>query len=322
MTTRPEAFITSVEVRQGPAHDYVTIWIRHQSVGTLCVGKGDGEQLARRLRGPCPECGLVTQHKCSCRTGEEEARSGRYELTPWMRGALEAMRDPERAQCTRCPKDLQADERTLEVAHGQGFDDVWIREEVERFVDYHYAQGVARYDWQSLLRSWFRRRRAQLDDNARKELPFVLKVSLAGAPNVEPIPQQMDRLELARSVTRRLHATLHAEQLETERRMVESAGNWMAPVMVSTVRLAEISGHDPPPGNWALFEGPREVIDSLLAQHGYPTAEAGPGVPAPSPPAANEPEGVSRPAPAREPPAAGTPPTFDDDAWRDEETIG
>ena len=307
MTTRPEAlFITSVEVRQGPAHDYVTIWVRHQCVGTLCLGKGDGEELRVRLL-----------------AGETSTHGP--DLTPWMRGALDAMREPER--CTRCPKDLQPDERTLDVARGQGFDDVWIREEVERFVDYHYTHGSARFDWQSLLRSWFRRRRVELDERAKRPLPFVLQGALRGAPSGETIPQQLDRrVELARSVTRRLHATIEREGREIDQRMVERAGNWMAPVMVTAVGPVEISGHEPPPGNWAFFEGPREVIDSLLAQHNHTTAEAGPGVPAPSPPAANEPEGVSRPAPAREPPAAGTPPTYSldaiDDAWRDEETIG
>lgn len=50
--TKPEAFITSVRVEQsaGP-HEYVSVWIRGASVGTLCVGKGDGEPLARLLQG-------------------------------------------------------------------------------------------------------------------------------------------------------------------------------------------------------------------------------------------------------------------------------
>jgi hypothetical protein len=52
MTTRPKAFITSVAIEpsKGP-HEYVSVWIRGQNVGTLCVGKGDGEPLAAILRG-------------------------------------------------------------------------------------------------------------------------------------------------------------------------------------------------------------------------------------------------------------------------------
>jgi hypothetical protein len=48
--TKPRAFITSVDLRpsDGP-HEYVTIYIRGQNVGTLCVGKGDGDALALLL---------------------------------------------------------------------------------------------------------------------------------------------------------------------------------------------------------------------------------------------------------------------------------
>jgi len=50
--TDVRAFVTSVAVQQqgkGP-HEYVSVWIRGQNVGTLCVGKGDGERLAAMLR--------------------------------------------------------------------------------------------------------------------------------------------------------------------------------------------------------------------------------------------------------------------------------
>lgn len=331
MTTRPD-FISSVEVRPSAAHDYVTIWIRHANVGTLCVGKGDGEELRARLLG---EPSLLERQADTSeavgfphladaiRTRRDEmgyVNAGeRCTLTPWMRGALQVMRgDAER---TRCPEDLQPDERTLEAARGQGFDDASIRDEVQRFVDYWRGRGEECFDWQTRLRSWFRSRRLHLDERAHTPLPFVAQCARSGASSAETIPQQMDRAELARSFTRRLRATIEGEGRETDRRMLERAANWMAPVLVSTVGPVELSGHEPPPGNWALFEGPREVIDSLLAQHDHTTAEAGPGVPAPPPPAAKEPEGGSRPAPAREPPAAGTPPTTDD-VWRDEETIG
>lgn len=43
-------FVTSVRVEKssGP-HEYVSVWIRGQSVGTLCVGKGDGDALRALL---------------------------------------------------------------------------------------------------------------------------------------------------------------------------------------------------------------------------------------------------------------------------------
>ena len=50
MTTKPRAFITSVDVRpSNGGHEYVTIFVRGQNVGTLCVGKGDAQPLALLL---------------------------------------------------------------------------------------------------------------------------------------------------------------------------------------------------------------------------------------------------------------------------------
>jgi len=75
-----EPFVTSVHIeRGGGAHEYVTVWIRGANVGTLCVGKGDGEKLEALLTG-------------------ERSR----ELTPWMAGALDAMRAPDRGACNMC----------------------------------------------------------------------------------------------------------------------------------------------------------------------------------------------------------------------------
>lgn len=49
---RPRPFITSVDVRtSGARHEYVSVWIRGQNVGTLCVGAGDGEPLKAVLLG-------------------------------------------------------------------------------------------------------------------------------------------------------------------------------------------------------------------------------------------------------------------------------
>lgn len=48
----PRPFITSVRVEgsdgAGP-HEWVSVWIRGQNVGTLCVGKGDGVLLQTLL---------------------------------------------------------------------------------------------------------------------------------------------------------------------------------------------------------------------------------------------------------------------------------
>lgn len=413
MTTRPEAlFITSVDVRQGPAHDYVTIWIRHANVGTLCVGKGDGEELRALLLGEPSllERQAVTSEAVGFPHLADAIRTRRQEmgyvktgepctLTPWMRGALSAMRDPER---TRCPLDLAPDECTLEAARGQGFDDAAIAAQVRSFVDYYHGQGGVRFDWQSLLRVWFRRRRIQLDDarqppvdpalaerartvtrrlhatmdaeqrecarrmveRAGSPVPFVMIGALNGAPNAETIPQQLDRAERAREHLAR--DTVGQAILDAARRgaidtgksvpcprckfpasvglSCPSCGAWVLEVSGPV----ELSGHEPPPGNWALFEGPREVIDSLLAQHDHTTAEAGPGAPAPSPPAANEKPGLES-RPPGVPHAAGAPPTtmqgehactviiddplstarqhaiedsWRDEGWRDEETQG
>jgi hypothetical protein len=51
--SREAPFITSVRVTSsngsdGP-HEYVTVWIRGQSVGTLVVGTGDGVRLQELL---------------------------------------------------------------------------------------------------------------------------------------------------------------------------------------------------------------------------------------------------------------------------------
>ena len=46
-TERPhQPFVTSVRVeRSSGPHEYVSVWIRGANVGTLCVGRGDGEAL-------------------------------------------------------------------------------------------------------------------------------------------------------------------------------------------------------------------------------------------------------------------------------------
>lgn len=51
MAERPsQPFVTSVRVeRSSGPHEYVTVWLRGQNVGTLCVGQGDGDELRALL---------------------------------------------------------------------------------------------------------------------------------------------------------------------------------------------------------------------------------------------------------------------------------
>lgn len=59
-------FVTGVRVEttSGP-HDYVTVWIRGANVGTLCVGKGDGDRIALVLQGcRCVVDGFFERHGC------------------------------------------------------------------------------------------------------------------------------------------------------------------------------------------------------------------------------------------------------------------
>lgn len=387
MTTRQEPFITSVEVRVGGGpHDYVTIWIRHQSVGTLCVGKGDGEELRLRLL-----------------AGETSTHTA--ELTPWMRGALDAMRDVKAGEActldpqqrahvaelnrawelTPCPQDLQPTEHTLEVAQALGFDEQRTQQELRKFIGFYTdVRPEPRLDWQALLRGWLRRSAERSPLTAvSPSVPFSMKGPLEGAPRLrphgpwsthyalaqveqpaqrqhlvcmdcwnasspEPPPAELERfanrqcdacgklerhgvvIDVTASpeyntwrqrvhVQRRISRALAAEGVEVERRMAERAANWLAqdPIaqaVVDAVRDGRMSRPVP------LFEGPcpscgfRSSHGSMCIACGvrfavidHPTAEAGPGAPAPSPPAAIEPEGDSRPAPARVPPAAGAP---------------
>lgn len=61
--TRPQPFITCVRIERGDGpHEYVSVWIRGANVGTLCVGKGEGEPLALILQGcRCPP-GFLDRH--------------------------------------------------------------------------------------------------------------------------------------------------------------------------------------------------------------------------------------------------------------------
>jgi len=64
---RPQAFITSVRLErsQGP-HEYVSLWIRGQNVGTLCVGKGDGDLLRDALLCQCKARKIGPPHDVGC----------------------------------------------------------------------------------------------------------------------------------------------------------------------------------------------------------------------------------------------------------------
>jgi hypothetical protein len=61
--TNQKPFITSVRVQASAGgHEYVSIWIRGANVGTLCVGKGEGEQLARLLQGCSCSAEFLDRH--------------------------------------------------------------------------------------------------------------------------------------------------------------------------------------------------------------------------------------------------------------------
>lgn len=79
--TRPAAapFVTSIRIDRdgGGPHEWVTIYIRGQNVGTLCVGRGDGDELERMLLAPpdTPE------------TAAAKARAARMALEAFAMGA-------------------------------------------------------------------------------------------------------------------------------------------------------------------------------------------------------------------------------------------
>jgi len=95
MTTRPQPFVTSVRVeRSSGPHEYVSIWIRGANCGTLCVGKGDGDELVRRLRGESADGYVeisarlesrgnpVTEHRPDCRWAWDGSTCRCLELSP------------------------------------------------------------------------------------------------------------------------------------------------------------------------------------------------------------------------------------------------
>jgi hypothetical protein len=345
MTTRPEQpFITSVRVEPVGAHETVAIWIRGQCVGTLTVGKGDGEPLAAILRGSdvlaamrrIPDdklrmmasgqwCGHGQYAACaeSVRRAQLDGVSEGEACTeePQHRASVDELRRRP-GELTRCPPGLQPDARTLELTAALRFDAGRVLHETRRFVDYHTSvRPEPRRDWQALLRGWLRRAAEPVAgfrypaQALEYERPF----------HVDP----SDAHDLQREALETLHGLPPGKT-----------------VQLTAVGPLVIEGPEPPPGNWAFFEGDPSIIDRLVRDIVHPTAEAGPGAPAPSPPAANQQPGLeSRPPGA--PPVAGAPPTKlerqlavqrgishalfpatqpmpadDEDAWREEETIG
>lgn len=47
--TKPPAFVSSVRIESSPSHDYVSVWVQGGKAGTLVVGRGQGERIARLL---------------------------------------------------------------------------------------------------------------------------------------------------------------------------------------------------------------------------------------------------------------------------------
>jgi hypothetical protein len=77
----PDPFVTSVQVETNGNHDRVTVFVRHQQVGSLISGKGDGERLQNILlsekyfgTGRVPE-GPITAH---------EKLAWRVQATNWL----------------------------------------------------------------------------------------------------------------------------------------------------------------------------------------------------------------------------------------------
>lgn len=134
----PRPFITSVRVEgsdgAGP-HEWVSVWIRGQNVGTLCVGKGDGEDLKALLLGSAAELGFA------------------------------------RVPCLPCPSDLTPDMMTLQLARHLGFGGAQLADEVERFIGYWQSRDARRVDWQAQLRRHLRQRFESTAPYARPGVP-------------------------------------------------------------------------------------------------------------------------------------------------------
>jgi hypothetical protein len=70
--------ITSTRVETRGAHDHVTVWVDGANTGTLIVGAGDGEALAKILN-PDPEetdttLGLIAGSVERCPLGSDEMK--------------------------------------------------------------------------------------------------------------------------------------------------------------------------------------------------------------------------------------------------------
>ena len=195
-------FITTVEVRasDGP-HEYVSVWIRGQQVGTLCVGKGDGEPL-RALLMP------------SVAAFEEEptvsaARPCAQELCAHARSIIGIDLGAEPGQVGMAVFDPAAN-------HGMG-----------QFTEVLNPSVIVKHnDWREDLTPWMR---GSLDAmhpeedfagrvpgfrNSFEPWPERAAVAVTEIPiGPERLPSE-EVLAKARSVTRRLHATMDAERMQ------------------------------------------------------------------------------------------------------------
>lgn len=108
--TRPPAFITSVDVRpSGGPHEYVTIFIRGQNVGTLCVGKGDAKPLALLLLpGMKPEEPTPGDTPwppgVEVRTATDDEQRQALARHPWPPGDRARIEEEERRSCERAER--------------------------------------------------------------------------------------------------------------------------------------------------------------------------------------------------------------------------
>lgn len=147
MTTSSEAFITSIRIEKGRgSHDYVTVWIRGANVGTLCVGKGDGEHLEFVLQG------------CICICDGFFEKFGCHHMGCPVPGAhfIPCVREPP-AVFQRGTATI-ADGSVVQLADPEGVLGVQVREATDE------EQRLA----------------------LERALPFVMKGPLAGAPRLRP----------------------------------------------------------------------------------------------------------------------------------------
>lgn len=235
MTTRPNPFISSVRVeasRTGGPHEYVSVWIRGQQVGTLCVGKGDGEPLAAILRGEgqpgapvwaevsappirVEAVGPVEIHGSNPEPGGAWAFSDRpFHVDPSDPPTLMDVESPFAASAEvpfsarvqgpplRLPGPWSTHERVLTP---------WMRGSLE-------VMRVSRPEPEGGPDLYDPATRTVLAHPAQK---LAVQAFAREAGNAAPEAPAPERADIARTVTRRLHATMERDRVRFEARLHE-----------------------------------------------------------------------------------------------------